>query len=112
MVAEQREVRKHVDVDRLGSGEIEKRVGLCAVAASQLLGDVLHAGVRAFHRPKAARPLLEVRPLVLEVMAVADVGDVHRLLVGRVLVVGHALLGVSSGKRFSVSSSERCEYTT
>ncbi len=45
-------------------------------------------------RPQAAIARLQVGPLVLEVVAVAHVLHVHRLLVGRCLVVGHALFGI------------------
>ena len=55
---------------------------------------VLGAGRGPFHRPQPAGALLDVRPLVLEVMAVAHIGHVHRLRVGRALVIGHALVGV------------------
>ena len=97
VVAEQREIRKHVDVDRLRAGEIEQREGAVAVAAQEFGFVMLHAGMRAFQRPQAARALFQVRPLVLEVIAVAGIAHVHRLRVGRVAVVGHAL-GVLAGE--------------
>ena len=97
VVAEQREIRKHVDVDRLGAGEIEQREGAVAVSPDELGLVMLHAGMRAFQRPQAARTFFQIRPLVLEMIAVAGIAHVHRLGVGRVAVIGHAL-GVLAGK--------------
>ena len=97
MVAEQREIRKHIDVDRLGPGEIKKLEGAVAVAPDEFGFVVLHAGMRAFQRPQAARPFFEIWPLVLEVITVAGVAHVHRLGVGRVAIIGHAL-GVLAGE--------------
>ena len=71
--------------------------GALAVAAGELGLVVLHAGMRRFQRPQPARPLLQVRPLVLVVVAVAGVAHVHRQSVGRILVVRHAL-GVVAGE--------------
>ena len=93
MVSEDREIREDVDVDRLGGGEIERLRRAVAETAAQLRFVMLHAGMRAFHRPHRARLDLHVRTLVLEVMAVAEILHVHRLLVGPALVIGHALVG-------------------
>src|ERR1700730_10004973 len=57
---------------------------------------MLHAGMRAFQRPQATRTFFEIWPLVLEVIAVAGIAHVHRLGVGRVAVISHAL-GVLAG---------------
>ena len=48
---------------------------------------------RAFDRPQPAGAFLDVRPLVLEVMAIAHIGHVHRRGVRRALVIRHALVG-------------------
>ena len=54
---------------------------------------MLRPGTRAFDRPQAAGALLDIGPLVLEVMAVAHIGHVHGLGIRRALVIGHALVG-------------------
>ena len=97
MIAEQRQIRKDVDVDRLGAGEIEQREGAVAVAPDELGLVVLHAGMRALQRPQPARPLFQIGPLVLEMIAVAGVAHVHRLGVGRVAIIRHAF-GILAGK--------------
>ena len=91
VVPEDRQVREDVDVDRLGRSEIERRRRAVAEPAAQFRLVMLHAGMRAFHRPHRARLDLHVRALVLEVMAVAEILHVHRLLVRPALVIGHAL---------------------
>ncbi len=93
VVAEQREVRKDVDVDGFGGGEVEDLLRPRAEASAQFLLIVLGAGRRSLDRPQASGAFLDVRPLVLEVVAVAHIGHVHRLVVGRALVIGHALVG-------------------
>ena len=51
----------------------------------------------AFQCPQAAGPLFQIWPLVLEVIAVARIAHIHRLSVGRVAIVRHAL-GIFAGK--------------
>ena len=63
-----------------------------AQRAPELRLEVLHAGVHAFDRPQRARVLRDVRPLVLEVVAVAEVLHVHRRLIRLRAVERHALV--------------------
>src|SRR6516225_9486488 len=75
------------------TGSEDARSRISSALAPQRFGVMLAARRRAFHRPQTAGALLDVRPLVLEVMAVAHIRDVHRRRVRRALVVGHALVG-------------------
>ena len=94
VVAEQREIWEHVDVDRLRRRKIEQFFRARAEAAAQFRLIMLAAGRRPLDRPQAARALDDIRALVFEVVAVAGVLHVHGLGVGRALVIRHALVGL------------------
>ena len=91
VIAENREVRKDVDVHGLGGGEVERARGLVAELRADHPGVALHPGLDAFQLPQRAGPLLHIRTLVLEVVAAAEVLHVHRRLVGLAHVERHAL---------------------
>src|SRR5262249_57758415 len=62
VIAEQREIGKHVDVDRLRRSEIENLLRLRAEPAAQLPGIIFGARRGPFHRPQSARALPDVAP--------------------------------------------------
>ena len=94
VVAEDREVRKDVDVHRLGRREIQRSRRFLLQFFPDQPGVALHAGLHAFHLPERAGALLDVRALVLEVVPAAEVLHVHRRLVGLAHVERHALAGI------------------
>ncbi len=79
-----------------GSGrhEIERPTRFFAELLLYFLLEVIGTGDRRLLLPQRAGALLDVGPLVLEVMAVREALHVHRRLVGLAHVEGHALVGV------------------